>query len=77
LNPPTPTSAFWSNAVEGFFSALMRRRLRRGVFQSVADFERAVARCIREHNAASSPFVWTKPADRILAKLGCLPALSE
>ena len=28
----TPTSASWLNAVEGFFSALTRRRLRRGTF---------------------------------------------
>ena len=73
----TPTSASWINAVEGFFSALSRRRLRRGVFQSVADLEQAIARYIREHNAASSPFVWTKPADRIFAKLARLPAPSK
>ena len=73
----TPTSASWINAVEGLFSALSRRRLRRGVFQSVADLEQAIARHIREHNATSSPFVWTKPADRILAKLARLPAPSE
>ncbi len=73
----TPTSASWINAVEGFFSALTRRRLRRGVFQSVADLEQAIARYIREHNAASSPFVWTKPAASILAKLARLPARSE
>ncbi len=65
----TPTSASWINAVEGFFSALTRRRLRLGVFQSVADLEQAIARYIREHNTASKPFVWTKPADSILTKL--------
>ena len=65
----TPTSASWINAVEGFFSALTRRRLRRGVFQSVPDLEGAIARYIREHNAASRPFVWTKSADSILTKL--------
>jgi hypothetical protein len=63
--------------VEGFFSALTRRRLRRGIVQSVADLEKAIARYIREHNAASRPFVWTKPADSILAKLSRLPAPSE
>jgi hypothetical protein len=65
------------NAVQGFFSALSRRRLRRGVFQSVSDLEQAIARYIREHNATSSPFVWTKAAGRILAKLDRLPAPSE
>ena len=35
----TPTSAFWLNAVEGFFSIITRRRLRRGVFRSVFDLQ--------------------------------------
>ena len=73
----TPTSASWINAVEGFFSALSRRRLRRSVFQSVADLEQAIACYIRGHNATSSPFVWTKPADTVLATLNRLPAPSE
>ncbi|MBK3777760.1 IS630 family transposase, partial [Azospirillum brasilense] len=37
----------------------------------------AIARYIREHNKASKPFVWTKPADTILAKIARLPAPSE
>jgi transposase len=73
----TPTSASWLNAVEGFFSIITRRRIRRGVFKSVADLEDAIARYIREHNQSSKPFVWTKPADTILAKLSRLPASSE
>ena len=32
-----------------------------------------LSRYIREHNATSSPFVWTKPADSILTKLARLP----
>jgi len=72
----TPTSASWINVVEGFFSTLTRQRLRRGVFQSVADLEQAIARYIREHNAGSTPFVWTKPADTILSKLGRMSAPS-
>src|SRR6202140_5356027 len=31
----TPTSSCWLNAVENFFSALTRKRLRRGVFRSI------------------------------------------
>jgi hypothetical protein len=72
----TSTSAFWINVVEGFLSTLTRQRLRRGVFHSVADLEQAIARTIREHNAGSRPFVWTKPADTILGKLNRLPAPS-
>jgi transposase len=73
----TPTSASWLNAVEGFFSILTRRRLKRGVFKSVADLEAAIARSIREHNKMPKPFVWTKTAEAILAKLQRLPVPSE
>ncbi|MDW7597537.1 IS630 family transposase, partial [Azospirillum brasilense] len=37
----------------------------------------AIARYIRAHNKAAKPFVWTKPADGIFAKLDRLPAPSE
>jgi hypothetical protein len=69
----TPTSASWLNAVEGFFSTITRRRIRRGVFKSVPDLEHAIAAYIREHNKTANPFLWTKPADVILAKLTRLP----
>ena len=73
----TPTSASWINAVEGFFSILTRRRIRRGIFKSVSDLQDAIRRYIREHNATPKPFVWTKPAQTILAKLNRLPVPSE
>jgi len=72
----TPTSASWINAVEGFFSAITRRRIRRGVFKSVPDLQDAINRYIREHNKGARPFVWSKPADAILDKLARLPAPS-
>jgi transposase len=73
----TPTSASWLNAVEGFFSTITRRQIRRGVFKSVADLEDAIRRYIREHNRSSKPFLWTKPAHTILTKLTRLPVPSE
>lgn len=73
----TPTSASWINAVGGFFSIITRRSIRRGVFKSVADLQDAITRYIREHNRASKPFVWTKPAEDILDKISRLPAPSE
>jgi len=73
----TPTSASWLNAVEGFFSTLTRRQIRRGVFKSVADLEEAIRHYIQEHNRSPKPFVWTKSADTILAKLTRLPVSSE
>jgi transposase len=72
----TPTSASWLNAVEGFFSVLTRRRIRRGAFRSVVDLQAAINRYIREHNDDPKPFVWTKPADVILDKVSRLPAPS-
>ena len=39
----TPTSASWLNAVESFFSTITRRRIRRGIFKSVADLQHAIA----------------------------------
>jgi len=51
----TPTSASWLNAVEGFFSTITRRRIRRGVFKSVPDLERAIAGYIREAQQDRKP----------------------
>ena len=73
----TPTSASWINAVEGFFSALTRRRLKRGVFHSIVDLQAAINRYIAEHNDDPKPFRWTKTAETILAKLDRLPVPSE
>jgi transposase len=73
----TPTSASWLNAVEGFFSALTRRRLRRGVFGSVPDLQDAITRYTRDHNKTPKPFVWTKTAQAIFDDLQRLPAPSE
>lgn len=72
----TPTSGSWLNAVEGFFSALTRRRLRRGVFHSVAELQDAIARYIREHNRSAKPFVWTASAQSIFDKLAQTPVPS-
>jgi hypothetical protein len=61
------------NAVEAFFSKMTRQRIRRGVFRSIADLQAAINAYLGEHNASPKPFVWTKSAEAILAKLeGCL-----
>ena len=65
----TPTSGSWLNAVETFFAALTRRRLRRGVFRSLVDLQAAIHRYLAEHNADAKPFVWTATPDAIKAKL--------
>jgi len=70
----TPTSGSWLNAVETFFSALTRRRIRRGSFHSIVDLQAAINRYITAHNDDPQPFTWTKPADQILTKLNHLNA---
>src|SRR5690349_1299967 len=65
----TPTSASWLNAVESFFSALTRRRLRRGVFCSIVELQAAINRYIAEHNDDPTPFVWTAKPEHILEKV--------
>jgi transposase len=72
----TPTAGSWLNAVETFFSALTRKRIRRGSFHSIVDLQAAIKRYLAEHNAEPKPFVWTASAASILAKLGRLPAAS-
>src|ERR1700730_2198520 len=69
----TPKSGSWLNAVEGFFSKLTRQRIRRGVFQSIVDLQAAINRYLNEHNHDPKPFMWTKSADAILAKLSRAP----
>jgi transposase len=73
----TPTSASWLNAVESFFSALTRRRLKRGDFASIMDLQAAINRYIAQHNDSPRPFVWTKSAEAILQKVNRQPAPSE
>ena len=64
----TPTSASWLNLVERFFAEITRKRIRRGVFTSVAELEDAIVDYLNQHNMAPKPFVWTKTAAMILEK---------
>lgn len=65
----TPTSASWLNAVEGFFSKLTKKRLKRGVFKSVPELESAILRFIEEKNENSKPFIWTADPCKIIEKV--------
>ena len=64
----TPTACSWLNAVETFFAALTKRRLRRGVFRSIVDLQAAIHRYIAEHNAEPKPFVWTLPIPSVFSR---------
>ena len=64
----TPTSASWLNMVERFFAEITRKRIRRGVFKSVAELEQAICDYLAIHNHNPVPFVWTATATAILEK---------
>jgi len=63
-----PTSSSWLNLVERWFRDLTDKRIRRGVFKSVADLIAAIEAYIQHHNSNSKPFVWTAKAEDIIAK---------
>jgi transposase len=63
----TPTSGSWLNLVEVFFSIITRQAILRGSFASVKDLVAAIGRFIDGWNNRCHPFVWTKPADQVLA----------
>jgi transposase len=72
----TPTSGSWLNAVETFFSALTRQRIRRGTFHSIVNLQAAINNYLHERNADPRPFVWTASPASILEKLARTPAAS-
>jgi hypothetical protein len=63
------TSSSWLNQVERFFGLITQERIRRGVFTSVPELEAAIHEYLDHHNADPKPFVWTKSAEEILAKV--------
>lgn len=65
----TPTKGSWLNMVESWFSGLTSRQIKRGSHLSVKDLEAAIYRYLEANNEAPKPFVWTKSADEILAKI--------
>jgi len=65
----TPTSSSWLNLVERWFREITDKRIRRGVFKSVAELVKAVMDYVQQHNANPKAFVWTAKAENILAKV--------
>ena len=65
----TPTSASWLNQVERFFALLTDKKIRRGIYRSVAVLKADIASFIAHHNANPKPFRWIKSADEILASI--------
>lgn len=64
----TPTSGSRLNAVETFFSALTRKRLKRSMFRSIVDLQAVINRYLDQPNADPKPFSWTQPASPVIDK---------
>jgi transposase len=65
----TPTSSSWLNQVERFFALITERKIRRGIYRSVAALRADITSFIERHNADPRPFRWTKSADDILSSI--------
>jgi len=72
----TPTSSSWLNLVERWFRDLTDKRIRRDSFQSVPELIAVIEDYLAQSNQNPHIFVWTAPAERILAKIAkCKEAL--
>ncbi len=56
----TPTSAPWLNMAKRNFREITDKRIRRGVFTSVAELEAAINEYIAAHSANPKPFIREK-----------------
>ena len=65
----TPTYSSWINQVERWFAYLTEQLLRRSDHRSVQALEKDIRTWIIAWNENPRPFIWTKPADEILASL--------
>lgn len=65
----TPTSSSWLNLVERWFREITDKAIRRGVFASVDQLVETIDSYIKHNNDNPKPFIWTKSADQIIAKV--------
>ncbi len=65
----TPTSGSWLNLIEVWFGIIERQAIRRGTFPSTRDLTAKIRTFINGWNRRKHPFIWTKPADQILASI--------
>ena len=64
-----PTSSSWLNLVERWFRELTEQAIRRGVFLSVPDLQKAIEDYLAAWNESPRPFVWTASVEDIVKKL--------
>ena len=63
----TPASATWMNAVEGYFSRLLRQRLKHAIFNSLDECIAAIAGYIGHHKVNDArPFSWSKQPEALV-----------
>jgi transposase len=65
----TPTSSSWVNLIERWFKELTDKRLRRGVFTSVAELTDAITTWAEHWNQDPKPFIWKATAEDIITKV--------
>jgi transposase len=65
----TPTSSSWVNLIERWFKELTDKRLRRGVFTSVADLTAAITIWAEHWNDNPKPFIWKATTEDIITKV--------
>lgn len=64
----TPKGASWLNLIEGWFSILTRKSVRRGSFDSLSALIRHIYSYLELWNQNPTPFVWTKPPAEVIQK---------
>ena len=65
----TPTSSSWINLVERWFAELTTKLLKRGAHPTVRALNADIRNWIDTWNENPRPYVWTKPAERILESI--------
>jgi transposase len=65
----TPTSGSWLNMVERWFAELTNKKIKRGAHRSVRELERDIRDWIAHWNENPKPYVWVKPAEKILESI--------
>jgi hypothetical protein len=52
----TPSSSSWFNQIERLFALITERKIRRGIYRSVAALRAQITSFIERHNADQKPF---------------------
>jgi transposase len=65
----TPTGSSWLNLVERWFGELTTKLLKRGAHRTVRQLNTEIRAWIDDWNETPRPYVWTKPAERILESI--------